>query len=182
MSSLTLLGDTSGSIVLDAPAVAGSSTITLPTTGGTIRTTKTPGTILQVVQGTLTGIVATSTATWGDTGLSATITPTFATSKILITVNHAGTRKVFNNTSTGHRILKNSSLLIVFESLGGYTGNTQEVGTGSTTVTYLDSPATTSALTYKTQINSQNAASSCRINDYNGDTVASYITLMEIAA
>ena len=36
MSSLTLLGDTSGSVVLDAPAVAGSTTLTLPTTSGTV--------------------------------------------------------------------------------------------------------------------------------------------------
>jgi len=48
MSSLTILGDTSGSVVLAAPAVAGSNTVTLPTTGGTVRTTTTPGTILQV--------------------------------------------------------------------------------------------------------------------------------------
>jgi hypothetical protein len=36
MSSLTLLGDTSGSVVLDAPAVAGSSTLTLPARSGTV--------------------------------------------------------------------------------------------------------------------------------------------------
>ena len=39
MSSVTILGDTSGSVVLAAPAVAGSSTITLPTTGGTVMAT-----------------------------------------------------------------------------------------------------------------------------------------------
>jgi len=39
MTSLTLLGDTSGSIVLDAPAVSGSTTITLPATTGTIMAT-----------------------------------------------------------------------------------------------------------------------------------------------
>jgi hypothetical protein len=36
MSSLTILGDTSGSVILAAPAIAGSGTLTLPTTGGTI--------------------------------------------------------------------------------------------------------------------------------------------------
>jgi len=36
MTSLTLLGDTSGSVVLDAPAVAGSTVLTLPTTSGTL--------------------------------------------------------------------------------------------------------------------------------------------------
>jgi hypothetical protein len=36
MSSLTILGDTSGSILLQAPAVAGSTTLTLPATSGTV--------------------------------------------------------------------------------------------------------------------------------------------------
>jgi len=36
MTSLTLLGDTSGSIVLDAPAVSGSTVLTLPTTTSTL--------------------------------------------------------------------------------------------------------------------------------------------------
>lgn len=36
MSSVTILGDTSGSILLQAPAVAGSPTLTLPTTSGTV--------------------------------------------------------------------------------------------------------------------------------------------------
>lgn len=139
------------------------------------------GSVLQVVQGTLVGVVSTGTATWGDTGLSATITPKFATSKILIFVNHAGTRKRVNNTTAGHRILRNSSGLVVFESISGYTGSSTENSTGSVCLTYLDSPATTSATVYKTQINSQNGVENARINDYNGDIVASYITLMEIA-
>jgi hypothetical protein len=36
MSSITINGDTSGSIILDAPAIAGSTTLTLPTTSGTL--------------------------------------------------------------------------------------------------------------------------------------------------
>jgi hypothetical protein len=36
MSSLTILGDTSGSVVLQAPAVSGSTTLTLPTTTSTL--------------------------------------------------------------------------------------------------------------------------------------------------
>jgi hypothetical protein len=43
MTSLTLLGDTSGSIVLDAPAVAGSTTLTLPATTGTVALTNSMG-------------------------------------------------------------------------------------------------------------------------------------------
>jgi len=39
MSSVTISGDTSGSIILQAPAVSGSTTLTLPTTSGTVLTT-----------------------------------------------------------------------------------------------------------------------------------------------
>lgn len=38
MSSVTISGDTSGSIILQAPAVSGSTTLTLPTTSGTVLT------------------------------------------------------------------------------------------------------------------------------------------------
>jgi hypothetical protein len=48
MSSVTISGDTSGSIILQAPAVSGSTTLTLPTTSGTI-VTNTAGTVTQTM-------------------------------------------------------------------------------------------------------------------------------------
>jgi hypothetical protein len=39
MSAITIAGDTSGSVTLDAPAVAGSTVLTLPATSGTVITT-----------------------------------------------------------------------------------------------------------------------------------------------
>lgn len=167
--------------VLTTPNLGTPSAINLSNATGLPSAALPTGSVLQVVQGSLSGIVSNATATWVDTGLTATITPKFSNSKILVTVNHAGTRKITNNTSTGHRLLKNGTNILVFESISGYTGNTQEIATGSVTTTYLDSPATTSALIYKTQINSQNNLANCRINDYNGDAVLSFITLMEIA-
>jgi hypothetical protein len=82
MSSVSIAGDTSGSILLQAPAVAGSSTITLPTTGGTIRTTTTPGTILQVVSTADPVQRQTSNSSMTASGCLVTITPTSATSNI----------------------------------------------------------------------------------------------------
>lgn len=52
MTSLTLLGDISGSVVLDAPAVSGSTTLTLPTTSGTIITSASTG-MVRITSGTL---------------------------------------------------------------------------------------------------------------------------------
>jgi len=41
MSSITISGDTSGSVILQAPAISGSTTLTLPSTSGTVITTGT---------------------------------------------------------------------------------------------------------------------------------------------
>lgn len=90
MSSLTLLGDTSGSVILQAPAVAGSGTVTLPTVGGTIRTTTTPGSVLQIATNTVDGIITTTASgspndiTKGAQIFSLSFTPTSATSVILV--------------------------------------------------------------------------------------------------
>ena len=184
MSSVSIAGDSSGSILLAAPSVAGSSTLTLPTTGGTVLSTASPqsGGVIQVVQATLTGVITVTSSTYTDTGLTATITPKFATSKILILVNHNGVRKYGSNTSVGQRILKNGSSLRNMDSIAGFTNSSADAGIGSTFQQYLDSPATTSAITYSTQINSQANSASARINDFYNDGTSSFITLMEIAA
>ncbi|MDO8943906.1 MAG: hypothetical protein Q7U75_12030, partial [Desulfobacterales bacterium] len=58
MSGLILTGATSGTISLEPPAIAGTRTITLPAESGTVRTTVSSGTVLQVKHtqfGTATG-------------------------------------------------------------------------------------------------------------------------------
>lgn len=82
MSSINILGDTSGSVLLQAPAIAGSSTVTLPTNGGTVLTTAKTGTVLQTVYAS-----TQSQPSWTGTniyiGLQAAITPSSTSSKIL---------------------------------------------------------------------------------------------------
>jgi hypothetical protein len=75
------------------------------------------------------------------------------------------------------RLLRNSTSLIVFSYVGGGTGTTATNVT-STGTTYLDSPSTTSAVTYKTQFlsNGNNATVTVQF----GSTSLSTITLMEI--
>ena len=84
MSPLRLNGSTSGYSQLDAPAIAGDQTFTLPGTGGTIDRLNRAGNILQVVNGTYSTQTTSSSSTPADTGLTATITPTSASSKILV--------------------------------------------------------------------------------------------------
>ena len=170
MSSLVINGDTSGSVTLAAPAVAGSSTITLPTTGGTMRTTTTAGTLLQVVQATYQGEVTTTSGTFQTTNFSGTITPTSATSKILVqAVGEAKVQSGTTNLITFYRNGSNvvSQHLVQHSAAGDYV---------AVPIQYLDSPATISSISYVLQAAPTNAAG---INWCN-DGVTSTITVMEI--
>jgi len=176
MSNLTILGDTSGSVVLQAPAVAGSGTITLPTTGGTVRTTTTPGTILQVVSATYSTEISNSTGTYSDAGLSVSITPSSSSSKILILCSQ-GMFKSTGSAGIYMQVLRNSTSILI----NGRLGITDSAGVGSFVLwscNYLDSPATTSAITYKTQFRNYNTTGTAYVN-IDGSTAQ--IALMEIA-
>jgi len=85
--SIVLVGSTSGSCTLQEQAVAGNTTLTLPTISGTILTTGSSGqsipkaalptgSVLQVVNATYTTGASTTSTTYVNTGLSASITPT----------------------------------------------------------------------------------------------------------
>ena len=180
--SIVLQGSTSGSITLQEPAVAGTTVLDLPATSGTILTTTSPkaGNVIQVVQGTTTISASNSTTTYADTGLSATITPSSSSSKILVIVNQNGVDKYDGNSGNAMdlKIQRNGSDLITFLNFVGYTNTNLRVIIGSSSVSYLDSPASTSALTYKTQFRNRATASQVMVQSNDG---YSTITLMEIA-
>jgi hypothetical protein len=150
MSSVTISGDTSGSIILQAPAVSGSTTLTLPTTSGTVLTTTSPkaGNVIQVVSTTVTGVFTSNGSE--ATVVTQAITPSSSSSRILVFANST----LIDNRSAGRdmqiRFKRNSTVLSI-DGTAGYTyylyqanGQTQIPFTG----TYLDSPATTSSITY----------------------------------
>ena len=184
MSGVIIAGNTSGSVTLDAPAVAGSTVITLPTTSGTMITTASSGqsipkaalptgSVLQVV--TLTGAsnTTTSSSTFIDTGLTLSITPTSATSKILVFYNALTSQTGASIKDAPMQLLRNSTVLV---SSNPYFNTLTEALTTSGN-NYLDSPATTSATTYKIQVKCNNSSS---VLVY-GSTYSS-LTLMEISA
>jgi hypothetical protein len=205
MSSIVISGDTSGTITLAAPAVAGSNTLTLPlatdtlvgkaTTDtltnksiaatqltGTIAAAALPaGSVLQVVNGTYSTQTSSSSSTFADTGLTATITPTSASSQILVLVNQTGCGKQTSNTYLQLRLLRGATVISNFEQLAGNTSSTTQNFFGSSSVCYLDSPATTSATTYKTQLASGGNAAVVYTQVLVGIASMSTITLMEIA-
>jgi len=134
------------------------------------------GAVLQVVNATYSTDTTNGTTTYADTGLTATITPTSATSKILVLVNQSGINIDTINSGTSVQLLRTLTSLVVFASFYGF--QTAGVVMGASAC-YLDSPATTSATTYKTQFK-RGAGSGTAYVQNNSST--STITLMEIAA
>ena len=139
------------------------------------------GNVLQVVNATFGTYVNTSSSTFSDLGLSATITPASASSKILVTVFLTGAGKNVGNTSGKFKLLRGSTDILVFEGILGYN-NSAAGNYAATGTTYLDSPSTTSPITYKIQFASTANILGVYVNDYTGGATGnSTMTLMEIA-
>jgi len=139
------------------------------------------GAVLQVVNFSVNATVSSSTSTYIDSGITATITPKFATSKILIIADATGLYKGTNNAAIGLKLVRNSTDLLVFEALAGYTNTTTNNAVGGSGVSYLDSPATTSSTTYKVQLASLTNNAIVYVNQNYTGVGNSTITLMEIA-
>jgi hypothetical protein len=155
------------------------------------------GSIIQVVQAVKTDTFTTTNdpTGWVDiTGLSVSITPISASNKILVFVDLScgagagtaaqsrlmrGSTQIYGGDVAGSRP---NSLAQVFTSYDYFTAR---IGG-----TFLDSPATTSATTYKLQLASSGSGIAVYVNRTNGDRNstgydarnASSITVMEIVA
>ena len=153
------------------------------------------GGIIQVKMGTFTDRFTTNSATMVDTGLSVSITPTRADSKILVNVslgsfaNGTGLKRAFMN------IVRDSTNVIVGDADTGHEVtacvNTRASGYASGTqiplsFMVLDSPNTTSAVTYKVQASIGSDSGNVYLNyaesndQYSGNT-ASTIVVMEVS-
>jgi len=142
------------------------------------------GSVLQVVNSAYSTQTTSTTTTFADTGLTATITPTSASSKILVLISHNGNLLIGGNNGIAWKLLRNGSQIQYIDNISPFDNNAANVASSSCNVNYLDSPATTSATTYKTQFSNRNGTGTV-VTQYNaggGDQGTSYITLMEIAA
>ena len=201
---LKLNGATSGSIELDPQAdlgsdrvitlnATGNSTLTLPDSNGTLDRLERAGNILQVVTASTSTEVSNSTTTMADTGLSVNITPSSTTSKILVFVSQPYlTSRTNTSTFASIILLRDSTQLTGHPKSSGGGFLLGYAGAGVTTatirgvynVTYLDSPATTSQVTYKTQMAVNSAINSAVVEvqeNATTDNATSYITAMEVA-
>ena len=182
--------DTTGTLVLQTGAtpttamtIDASQNTTLAGTlatssRGITKASMPAGSVLQVVNATFSNQINTSSATYIDTGLTASITPTSSTSKIMCFVDMVGVGKDTNNAYVGFKLLRGATVIVTFELQAGWTNSSASIDIGSCSTNYLDSPATTSATTYKVQYSNVTAVGNAYAQ-ISGPT--STITLMEIA-
>lgn len=197
-TTLVATGDTTGSLVFKTnnTGSGGTTAMTIDTSqnttlAGTLTTSAKgiakaslpAGSVLQVVQGTYSTQVSTSSSTFTDSGLTASITPTSSTSKILVLVSADVYSSGVGRVDVGAKL----QLVRGAVNLITQTGSSLYMNTGSGSsaefitqpfMQYLDSPATTSSTTYKLQF-ATNGQGTTYIN-YSSNPA--YITLMEIAA
>lgn len=144
------------------------------------------GKVLQVVSATTTTQTSIASTTLTDTTITATITPTLNTSKILVLVNFmVGVERSNRRAGGGAVLLRGASTLLDYgannianSDIGGGTSNNLRIAGG---FHYYDSPATTSATTYKVQGKAENTANSGLII-FQDNSSPSTITLLEIGA
>ena len=189
-SPLTTKGDVYGFSTTDAriPIGANNTVLTADSTQALGLKWAAPaggGKVLQVVNATTSTEATVSSSTFADSNLTATITPTSATSKILVL-----TQQLFRVEQTGSddrqgRVRLRRDTTTIWDTGLNEMGIYVEANTGAQTLqsvqlfnySYMDSPATTSATTYKTQC----ASGGANIKANYQNTVSS-ITLLEIGA
>ena len=142
------------------------------------------GSVLQVVQGTVAQQAILSSASFVDTGVTATITPSSTTSKILVITQHGWSHYQTDNVVITFylNVLRGStSIGSKAASQGGAASTTNYFyGALDGTLHVLDSPSTTSAVTYKTQVRAGSTSNNMDMKISSGGGLSS-ITLMEIA-
>tara|TARA_R100001126_G_C4770395_1_gene122138 strand:+ start:56 stop:619 length:564 start_codon:yes stop_codon:yes gene_type:complete len=137
----------------------------------------------------------TSTSFTDITGLSASITPTSTSSKILVLASIQGSQEVGGNRSY-LRLMRDSTPINIADSsgsynrlqaTGGFASAHADIMDSSLSCCFLDSPSSTSSVTYKWQGIMATGTGSLYINRSDNDTDsnvmgrgASQITLMEV--
>ena len=170
-------------------------TITIPS-GATLTNSGTAtgfGKVLQVVQAVKTDGASTTSTSYVTTGLEVSITPSATSSKVLVIANPVLSGGSVSNVTS--QLWRDSTAII----LGDTSGSKNRASSGwlyvyshyqgtAIPVVYLDSPSSTSAITYKIVYKSNSSSYSAYINESEISADNSYysrgastITAMEIA-
>ena len=137
------------------------------------------GNVLQVNQGSLSSEVTTSATSFQDTGLSVTITPTSTSNKVLILASLGSATVVEASGADAQgkfQIVRDSTSLFISKLRSYDYGNSGTIFIGPVFMSYLDSPSTTSEITYKIQQRLV-AGDSIRLSE---DNAPSFIQVLEI--
>tara|TARA_A100000172_G_scaffold79738_2_gene67505 strand:+ start:1335 stop:1955 length:621 start_codon:yes stop_codon:yes gene_type:complete len=205
--TVKLVGSTSGSVSLQAPASTSGGAhrvLTLPDANGTIATTTTAGKILQVVQGGSNVASSASVASKAtqDTGIQVSITPSSASSKILViaTISGSASANINNWAMTLQKKTGSGSFANLTAANGAADGSRylSISGTNMDNVysmfnvgfNFLDTAGSTDTLIYRAAyFNSSGSTRTLYINRSSQDTDnndytrgASWIQAMEVAA
>lgn len=187
MSKISITPNASGTGVftISSPATNTDRSLTLPDEAGTVLTSAgvpasamPAGSVIQVVNHRNSSLNSTTSSSFVATNSTATITPTSATSKILIITN----APLYMNTDNGHvyvTIYRNSTNLNPANNeLQLFSAGTASAGRWTNgSMSFLDSPATTSAVTYTVYLRSGGTGTA----HYDANGGMAVITLMEIA-
>ncbi len=191
--ALKLAGSTSGFVALDAPASAGSNTLVLPASNGSanqyLKNSGTAGTlefatlsagkILQVQNHTTSTQASTTSTSLQATGSTVNITPASASNKILIIMSGVcRTEKSSGDTIGVYRIVRTVGGSDTNLKLFYFGSNSVTQTTASQVYAYLDSPNTTSEITYSIKQRCVN----CTTIYWSYANEASSIITMEVAA
>ena len=150
----------------------------VPTGGG--------GGIIQILQGSTNNRVETSSQSFVETNLSATITPKLSTSKVFIMVSgdcntNADDNEIF---MTIYRKIGGGSFSNIGDSTYGFASAKSYADRlhSAVSINYLDSPSTTSSVEYKVYVRKTNTGSGNVEFPVNNGAQHSFITLMEVSA
>jgi len=138
------------------------------------------GKILQVVSARTATEATSSSASYADTNLTADITPSSTSNSVLVLVQQS-LAKFSADTKGSIRVYRDSTEIggtIPGRDIGDTnSSDMNSIGTGFS-CSILDTPSSTSTLTYKTQFCNNDATGTVAVNYGSGN---SYITLMEVA-
>lgn len=165
---------------------ASGTNIAIPT-GKTLSATDTaairaPGMVIQTVYVAYGTQISSNNNTYATTGLTGSITPKEASSKILVQVQQNGVYKDGSNTEgVNIRLLRGSTQIANFAKRAAGDngdGSAATMSIGTVGVDVLDAPNTTSAVTYSTQFRAEGNAATAYVQVYN---VESTLVLQEIS-
>ena len=158
--------------------LASNVTGTLPTAnGGTGATSFAPGKVLQVVSAVADVETSSTSSTYADISeMTASITPSSTSNKVLVLVQIANASKFSGDTQLDLKLLRGSTSIHLVGGLNDGSSTAQTSLGGP--INFLDTPNTTSSTTYKVQLSNRDGNGTVTVQGNNKD---GSITLMEIA-